>query len=117
LLVIGDQIIETPNVIAAALRKPAATQIIDRLYEAGRERVQRPSPCFWTPVRSDLKQPTPRITSRPTPQTSCAWADLSTVSATGNELGGIGCNDSAGDEFRVHFFKDVYYGSHIDSTL
>jgi hypothetical protein len=22
-----------------------------------------------------------------------------------------------GDEFRVHFLKDVYYGSHIDSTF
>jgi N-dimethylarginine dimethylaminohydrolase len=39
------------------------------------------------------------------------------VSATGNELGGQWLQTMLGDEFRVHFLKDVYYGSHIDSTF
>jgi N-dimethylarginine dimethylaminohydrolase len=39
------------------------------------------------------------------------------VSATGNELGGHWLQSILGDKFRIHFFKDVYYGSHIDSTL
>jgi N-dimethylarginine dimethylaminohydrolase len=39
------------------------------------------------------------------------------VSATGNELGGHWLQTILGDKFRVHFFKDVYYGSHIDSTF
>ena len=39
------------------------------------------------------------------------------VSATGNELGGHWLQTILGDKFRVHFLKDVYYGSHIDSTL
>jgi N-dimethylarginine dimethylaminohydrolase len=39
------------------------------------------------------------------------------VSATGNEMGGHWLQSVLGDAFRVHFFKDVYYGSHIDSTL
>jgi N-dimethylarginine dimethylaminohydrolase len=39
------------------------------------------------------------------------------VSATGNELGGHWLQRILGDEFRVHFMKDVYFGSHIDSTL
>jgi len=39
------------------------------------------------------------------------------VSATGNELGGRWLQRVLGDEFTVHFMKDVYYGSHIDSTL
>ena len=39
------------------------------------------------------------------------------VSATGNELGGHWLQNILGEEFRVHFLKDVYFGSHIDSTL
>ena len=39
------------------------------------------------------------------------------VSATGNELGGHWLQTILGDKFRVHFLKDVYYGSHIDSTF
>ena len=39
------------------------------------------------------------------------------MSATGNEMGGHWLQSMLGDQFRVHFFRDVYYGSHIDSTL
>ena len=35
------------------------------------------------------------------------------VSATGNEMGGHWLQSILGDKFRVHFLKDVYYGSHI----
>jgi N-dimethylarginine dimethylaminohydrolase len=39
------------------------------------------------------------------------------VSGTGNELGGQWLQTILGDAFRIHFLKDVYYGSHIDSTF
>ena len=39
------------------------------------------------------------------------------VSATGNKLGGYWLQTILGNEFRVHFLEDVYYGSHIDSTF
>ena len=39
------------------------------------------------------------------------------VSGTGNELGGQWLQTILGDTFRVHFLKDVYFGSHIDSTF
>jgi N-dimethylarginine dimethylaminohydrolase len=32
-------------------------------------------------------------------------------------MGGYWLQRALGDEFRVHFMRDVYYGSHIDSTL
>ena len=32
-------------------------------------------------------------------------------------MGGRWLQTILGDKFRVHFMKDVYYGSHIDSTL
>jgi len=39
------------------------------------------------------------------------------VSGTGNEMGGQWLQTILGDSYRVHFLKDVYYGSHIDSTF
>jgi N-dimethylarginine dimethylaminohydrolase len=39
------------------------------------------------------------------------------VSGTGNEIGGQWLQTILGDSYRVHFLKDVYYGSHIDSTF
>jgi N-dimethylarginine dimethylaminohydrolase len=39
------------------------------------------------------------------------------VSGTGNELGGQWLQTILGETFRVHFLKDVYFGSHIDSTF
>ena len=39
------------------------------------------------------------------------------VSGTGNEMGGQWLQTILGDAYRVHFLKDVYYGSHIDSTF
>ena len=39
------------------------------------------------------------------------------VSGTGNEVGGQWLQTILGEQFRVHFLKDVYYGSHIDSTF
>ena len=39
------------------------------------------------------------------------------VSATGNKLGGYWLQTILGNEFRVHFLEDVYFGSHIDSTF
>jgi N-dimethylarginine dimethylaminohydrolase len=39
------------------------------------------------------------------------------VSSTGNELGGQWLQIVLGETFRVHFLKDVYFGSHIDSTF
>ena len=39
------------------------------------------------------------------------------VSATGNEFGGQWLQTILGNDFRLHFLKDVYFGSHIDSTF
>jgi N-dimethylarginine dimethylaminohydrolase len=39
------------------------------------------------------------------------------VSGTGNDLGGQLLQTILGDKFRIHYLKDVYYGSHIDSTF
>jgi N-dimethylarginine dimethylaminohydrolase len=39
------------------------------------------------------------------------------VSGTGNEMGGQWLQTILGDAYRVHHLKNIYYGSHIDSTF
>ena len=98
------------------------SQVADGLSEVRRKVVQRPQThAAGLALRGvDLEKPTPRNDE---PAFDAAnvlrfGQDLIyLVSATGNEMGGNGCRSILGDKFRVHFLKDVYYGSHIDSTL
>jgi N-dimethylarginine dimethylaminohydrolase len=122
LLVIGDQIIETPNVIRSRAQETFSYRnlLIDYM-KLGAKWYGAPKPMLLdTLFDSDLKKPTPRNDE---PAFDAAnvlrlGRDLIyLVSATGNELGGEWLQSMLGNEFRVHFFKDVYYGSHIDSTL
>src|SRR6516164_1301405 len=101
LLVIGDHIIETPNVMRSRAQETFSYRAL--LFEG-----------------ADLNKPIPRNDE---PAFDAAnvlrfGQDLIyLVSATGNELGGRWLQSILGEQFRLHFFKDVYYGSHIDSTL
>ena len=122
LLVIGNQIIETPNVIRSRAQETFSyrTLLMDYL-RSGARWYSAPKPMLLDSLfEVDLKQPTPRNDE---PAFDAAnvlrfGRDLIyLVSSTGNELGGHWLQSMLGDEFRVHLFKDVYYGSHIDSTL
>jgi N-dimethylarginine dimethylaminohydrolase len=122
LLVIGDRIIETPNVIRSRAQETFSYRhlLIDYM-KSGAKWYSAPKPMLLDSLfEFDLSKPTPRNDE---PAFDAAnvlrlGRDLIyLVSATGNELGGHWLQSILGDEFRVHFFKDVYYGSHIDSTL
>src|ERR1700719_62591 len=122
LLVIGDQIIETPNVIRSRAQETFSyrTLLMDYM-KSGAKWYSAPKPMLLDSLfEADLKKPTPRNDE---PAFDAAnvlrfGQDLIyLVSATGNELGGHWLQSVLGDKFRVHFFKDVYHGSHIDSTL
>jgi N-dimethylarginine dimethylaminohydrolase len=122
LLVIGNQIIETPNVIRSRAQETFSyrTLLIDYL-KSGAKWYSAPKPMLLDSLfEADLGKPTPRNDE---PAFDAAnvlrfGRDLIyLVSATGNEMGGHWLQSILGDEFRVHFFKGVYYGSHIDSTL
>ena len=122
LLVIGDRIIETPNVIRSRAQETFSYRrlLIDYM-KLGAKWYSAPKPMLLDSLfESDISKPTPRNDE---PAFDAAnvlrlGRDLIyLVSATGNELGGHWLQSILGDEFRVHFFKDVYYGSHIDSTL
>jgi N-dimethylarginine dimethylaminohydrolase len=123
LLAIGDQIIETPNVIRSRAQETFSyrTLLIDYM-KAGARWISAPRPMLLDSLFEgvDLDKPTPRNDE---PAFDAAnvlrfGRDLIyLVSATGNEMGGHWLQSILGDGYRVHFLKDVYYGSHIDSTL
>ena len=122
LLVVGDQIIETPNVIRSRAQETASyrTLLIDYL-KSGARWYGAPKPMLLDALfEVDFARPTPRNDE---PAFDAAnvlrlGRDLVyLVSATGNQLGGQWLQTVLGDTFRVHFLEDVYYGSHIDSTF
>jgi N-dimethylarginine dimethylaminohydrolase len=122
MLVIGDQIIETPNVIRSRYQETFSYRemMVDYL-KSGARWYSAPKPMLLDSLFDvDLAKPTPRNDE---PAFDAAnvlrfGEDLIyLVSGTGNELGGQWLQTILGDKFRVHFLKDVYYGSHIDSTF
>ena len=122
MLVIGDHIIETPNVIRSRAQETFSyrTMMVDYL-KSGAKWYSAPKPMLLDSLfEADLDKPTPRNDE---PAFDAAnvlrlGQDLIyLVSSTGNEMGGQWLQTILGDDFRVHFLKDVYYGSHIDSTF
>ncbi|MGB6641922.1 MAG: inosamine-phosphate amidinotransferase 1 [Thermoanaerobaculia bacterium] len=122
MLVIGDHIIETPNVIRSRAQETFSyrTMMVDYL-NSGAKWYSAPKPMLLDSLfEVDLDKPTPRNDE---PAFDAAnvlrlGQDLIyLVSSTGNEMGGQWLQTILGDDFRVHFLKDVYYGSHIDSTF
>lgn len=122
LLVIGDQIIETPNVIRSRAQETFSyrAMMVDYL-RSGARWYSAPKPMLLDSLFDvDMEKPAPRNDE---PAFDAAnvlrfGEDLIyLVSGTGNELGGQWLQTILGDKYRVHFLKDVYYGSHIDSTF
>jgi len=122
MLVIGDHIIETPNVIRSRAQESLSyrAMMVDYL-KSGAKWYSAPKPMLLDSL-FDVDQ------ARPTPRNDEPAFDAANVlrlgkdliylvSGTGNELGGQWLQTILGDDFRVHFLKDVYYGSHIDSTF
>jgi len=122
MLVIGDHIIETPNVIRSRAQETFSyrTMMVEYL-KSGAKWYSAPKPMLLDSLfEVDLNRPAPRNDE---PAFDAAnvlrlGRDLIyLVSSTGNELGGQWLQTILGDAYRVHFLKDVYYGSHIDSTF
>lgn len=122
MLVVGDHIIETPNVIRSRYQETFSYRkmLVDYM-KSGAKWYGAPKPMLLDSLfEGDLEKPTP---NEHEPAFDAAnvlrfGEDLVyLVSATGNEMGGHWLQSILGDKFRVHFMKDVYYGSHIDSTF
>jgi N-dimethylarginine dimethylaminohydrolase len=122
LLVIGDQIIETPNVMRSRAQETFSYRaLLVEYLKSGARWYGAPRPRLLDSLfEADLNRPTPRNHE---PAFDAAnvlrlGRDLIyLVSSTGNELGGLWLQTVLGEDFRVHILKDVYFGSHIDSTF
>ena len=123
LMVVGDQIIETPNVIRSRAQETFSyRKLLLDYMKSGAKWYSAPKPMLLDSLFDgvDPEKPTPRNDE---PAFDAAnvlrfGQDLIyLVSATGNEMGGHWLQSILGPRFRVHFLKDVYFGSHIDSTL
>jgi N-dimethylarginine dimethylaminohydrolase len=122
MMVVGNQIIETPNVIRSRSQEAFSYRSILMEYlKSGARWYSAPKPMLLDELFDvDMSRPVPRDDEPAFDAANVLRFGrdlLYLVSATGNELGGHWLQTILGDEFRVHFFKDVYYGSHIDSTL
>lgn len=122
-LAIADQIIETPNVLRSrALESFSYREMLIDYMKSGAKWYSAPKPMLLDSLFEgyDPEKPVPRDDE---PAFDAAnvlrfgYDLLYLVSGTGNEMGGQWLQSVLGDEFRVHFMKDVYYGSHIDSTF
>src|SRR6476469_9582427 len=123
MLVIGDQIIETPNVIRSRAQETFSYRsLLIEYMKSGARWYSAPKPMLLDALFEgvDLEKPTPRNDE---PAFDAAnvlrfGQDLIyLVSATGNEMGGHWLQSILGDRYRIHVLQDVYFGSHIDSTL
>jgi N-dimethylarginine dimethylaminohydrolase len=122
LLVIGDQIIETPNVIRGRSQETFGyRKILMDYFRSGAKWYSAPKPMLLDSLFDvDLSRPMPRNDEPAFDAANVLRLGrdlLYLVSATGNELGGQWLQSVLGDTYRVHFLKDVYFGSHIDSTF
>ncbi len=120
MLVIGDRIIETPNVIRGRYFEGFSYRSMLMEY------MQKGAKWFAAPrprLLDSLFRPESKVPQNHEPAFDAAnvlrfGRDLIyLVSATGNEIGGHWLQSILGSEFNVHFFKGVYDGSHIDSTM
>jgi N-dimethylarginine dimethylaminohydrolase len=122
MLVIGDQIIETPNVIRSRAQESYSyRKLMIEYLKSGAKWYSAPRPMLLDSLFDvDMDKPMPRNDEPAFDAANILRFGrdlLYLVSSTGNELGGQWLQTILGNEFRVHFLKDVYYGSHIDSTF
>jgi len=122
MLVIGDHLIETPNVVRSRAQESFSYRklMIDYL-KSGAKWYSAPKPMLLDSLFDvDMDRPMPRNDEPAFDAANILRFGrdlLYLVSGTGNELGGQWLQTILGDAFRIHFLKDVYYGSHIDSTF
>ena len=122
LLTVGDQILETPNVIRGRSQETFSYRELLLEYMASGSRwFSAPRPMLKDELFAPENENLTPLDLEPAFDAANVLRFgrdlLYLVSATGNEMGGHWLQSILGDQYRVHFMKDVYFGSHIDSTL
>jgi glycine amidinotransferase len=122
MLVIGDQIIETPNAIRGRSQETFSyRQILMDYLKAGARWYSAPKPMLQDSLfEVDHSRPIPKndepvFDAANILRFGCDILYL--VSSTGNTLGAQWLQTILGDKFRVHLCNLNYYGSHIDTSI
>jgi glycine amidinotransferase len=122
MLVIGDQIIETPNVIRGRSQETFSyRRILMDYLKAGAKWYSAPKPMLQDSLfEVDHNHPIPKNDEPVFDAANVLRFGrdiLYLVSCTGNELGAQWLQTILGDAFRVHLCNINYYGSHIDTSI
>ncbi|MGC5342613.1 inosamine-phosphate amidinotransferase 1 [Streptomyces sp. DT171] len=123
ILPIGQTVIETPMALRSRFFEPFAyKEILLDYFRSGAKWISAPKPRLLDD------------TYRVRPESGLPLANLEPVfdaanvmrvgkdilylvSCSGNELGGQWLQQILGDEYRVHFIRGAYEGTHIDTTV
>jgi N-dimethylarginine dimethylaminohydrolase len=121
-LVVGDQIIETPNVIRGRMMESYSYRsILVEYLRAGAKWYSAPRPMLLDSLFDvDHTHPVPRDDEPVFDAANVLRFGrdlLYLISATGNALGAQWLQAVLGDEFRVHTCRINYDGSHIDTSV
>jgi N-dimethylarginine dimethylaminohydrolase len=121
-LVIGDQIIETPNTIRGRAQESYSyRRILLDYLQAGARWYSAPKPMLLDSLFDvDHSYPIPKNDEPVFDAANILRLGRDIVyliSATGNDLGAKWLQIALGSDFRVHLCRINYFGSHIDSSL
>ncbi|WP_232452777.1 inosamine-phosphate amidinotransferase 1 [Burkholderia ubonensis] len=122
LLVVGDQIIETPNVIRGRSQETYSyRRILLEYLKKGSRWYSAPKPMLQDSLFDvDHEKPVPRDDEPVFDAANVIRLGkdlLYLISSTGNELGAHWLQTALGKDFKVHVCQLNYYGSHIDTSV
>lgn len=120
-LVVGNQIIETPNVIRGRMLEAYSyRRILVEYLKAGAKWYSAPKPMLLDSLFAVDDDPVPRDDEPVFDAANVLRFGqdlLYLISATGNALGAQWLQTVLGDDFRVHTCRTNYTGSHIDTSV
>ncbi|WP_199757732.1 inosamine-phosphate amidinotransferase 1 [Micromonospora sp. Llam0] len=121
-LVVGNQIIETPNVIRGRMLEAYSyRKILVEYLKAGAKWYSAPKPMLldslFTAEQEDLVPRNDEPVFDAANVLRFGRDLLYLISATGNDLGAQWLQIALGDDFRVHTCRINYTGSHIDTSV
>lgn len=123
LLVVADNIIESPNVIRSRLFETFSYRDILLQYMLeGAKWISAPRPMLLDQLYDveNIARPVPRNIEPVFDAANILRFGrdlLYLVSSTGNEMGGQWLQTILGSNYKVHLVRNVYDGSHVDTTF
>ncbi|MFI1330603.1 inosamine-phosphate amidinotransferase 1 [Streptomyces sp. NPDC020845] len=122
-LTVGSTVIETPMVLRSRFLEPFAYKnMLLEFFESGARWISAPKPRLGDDMYDMEAEPGRRLGNlEPAFDAAnvmrCGTDLLYLVSDSGNELGWKWLQSALGDTYTVHPCRDIYTGTHIDTTI